>query len=67
METFVYILFIIAGMFSVLASVKNWNWYFNNFRVQRLVRIFGRTGTRIVYTFIGVFMLGVGIVCLIRI
>ncbi len=66
MKTFTFIIFIIAGVFSVLASVKNWDWYFNNLKVQRLVRIFGRTGTRVVYTFIGVFMIGVGIVCLIK-
>lgn len=32
MENFAYILFILAGMFSVFASVKNYDWFFNKRR-----------------------------------
>lgn len=66
MDTFAFILFILAGTFSVLASVKNWDWYFNNRKAQPFVRIFGRTGARIFYTLIGVMIMGIGIVCLIK-
>ncbi|MDE5557267.1 MAG: immunity 17 family protein [Ruminococcus sp.] len=66
METFAYILFILAGVFSILVSIKNWDWYFNNRKARPFVRIFGRTGARIFYTFIGIFIMGIGIVCLIK-
>lgn len=66
METFAYILFVLAGIFSVLASVKNWDWYFNNRKAKPFVRLFGRTGARIFYTLIGIFIMGIGIVFLIK-
>ncbi|MDE5582930.1 MAG: immunity 17 family protein [Ruminococcus sp.] len=66
METFGYIFFILAGIFSVLASIKNWDWYFNNCRARPFVRIFGRTGARIFYIFIGIFITGIGVLCLIK-
>jgi len=66
MNTIIIIVIILTGAFSVLASVKNWDWYFNNYKVQRLVRIFDRTGVRVFHTFIGVFIMGAGIVFLIK-
>ena len=66
METFAYVLFILAGVFSFVASIKNWDWYFNNRKAKPFVRIFGRTGARIFYTLIGIFIMGVGIVYLIK-
>lgn len=66
METFAYVLFILAGVFSIFASVKNWDWYFNNRKARPFVRIFGREGARVFYIFIGIFIIGVGTVCLIK-
>lgn len=66
MESLVFVLFILVGVFSVLASVKNWNWFFNNRKARPFVHIFGRTGARIFYTLIGIFIMGVGIVYLIK-
>lgn len=64
MKNFVYILFIITGVFSVIVSLKNWEWYFNKYKAQRLVRVFGRTGAKIIYILTGIFMVTIGIVCL---
>ena len=66
METFAYILFILAGAFSILASVKNWDWYFNNRKARPFVRIFGRTGARIFYGLLGIFIIVVGVVAFVQ-
>lgn len=66
METFAYILFILAGVFSVLASVKNWDWYFNNRKAKPFVRIFGRNGARIFYIITGIFIIFAGTMAYIK-
>ncbi|MBV6626804.1 MAG: immunity 17 family protein [Rivularia sp. (in: Bacteria)] len=55
------ILFVLIGLFSVTASYFNWDWYFNNYRARFLVKIIGRRGARIFYTFLGLFLVGLGL------
>ncbi|MEL6163376.1 MAG: immunity 17 family protein [Cyanobacteria bacterium J06641_2] len=59
-NTFVCILFILIGLLSVAASYFNWDWYFNNYRARFLVKTIGRRGARIFYTFLGLFLVGLG-------
>lgn len=61
MNTLMFVIVILAGAFSLLASVKNWDWYFNNRRARPFVRIFGRTGARIFYGLLGIFIIVVGV------
>lgn len=55
------LLFVGCGIFSILASVKNWDWFFNNHKARPFVRIFGRTGARIFYGLLGIFIIFVGV------
>lgn len=50
------ILVLMAGIFSVLASAFNWDFFFNNYRARFFVKHFGRNGARIFYTALGLFM-----------
>ncbi|MDE6091713.1 MAG: immunity 17 family protein [Ruminococcus sp.] len=66
MNTLMVVIVILAGAFSLLASVKNWDWYFNNRRARPFVRIFGRTGARIFYGLLGIFIIVVGVVAFVQ-
>ncbi|MDE6665435.1 MAG: immunity 17 family protein [Ruminococcus sp.] len=61
MNTLMFVIVILVGAFSLIASVKNWDWYFNNRRARPFVRIFGRTGARIFYGLLGIFIIFVGV------
>jgi hypothetical protein len=47
------LLVVVAGAFCIAASVKNWDWFFNNRRARLIVVIFGRNGARIFYGLLG--------------
>lgn len=54
------LLVIIIGFFSVICSVGNFNWYFNNRKAQGMVRLFGRNGARVFYSIVGVIIIFLG-------
>jgi small neutral amino acid transporter SnatA (MarC family) len=45
-----------AGLFSIVASILNWDWFFNHRRARIFLKMFGRTGARIFYTILGLFL-----------
>ncbi len=47
------ILIILSGLFSLVSSIKNWDFFFTHSRARFLVRILGRTGARIFYGILG--------------
>ncbi|MEQ8221569.1 MAG: immunity 17 family protein [Candidatus Eremiobacterota bacterium] len=47
------ILIILSGLFSLISSIKNWEFFFSHTRARFLVRILGRTGARIFYGLLG--------------
>ena len=47
---------LISGPLSILASLYNWNWFFEQRRVRSIDNLIGRTLARILYTLIGLFM-----------
>ena len=47
-----------AGLFTLSASVFNWDWYFNHRKARFLVDLVGRNGARAFYGLIGVGILG---------
>jgi hypothetical protein len=49
----------LVGLFCIICSVKDYNWFFEHRKAKLLVRLFGRKGARIFYLALGVF-----IVCL---
>ncbi len=62
MNIFLIIIFVLAGVFSLLSSVKNFDWFFNNSKAKPFVKIFGRNGARIFYSILGIFIIILGLV-----
>jgi len=50
-----------GGAFSVLGGVLNWNWFFAMSPATTVVRLIGRTGARIFYVLLGLFVIAGGI------
>ena len=57
------IFFVLAGLFSILGAVKNWDFFMNNRKAYIWVKLFGRNGARIFYGILGfvVAIIGLGI------
>lgn len=62
MNIFPVVIFVLAGAFSLLSSVKNFDWFFNNSKAKPFVKIFGRNGARIFYSILGIFIIILGLV-----
>ena len=58
-------IFIAAGLFSLAGSVFNWDFFFNARKSRRIVRIIGRTGARIFYAVIGLFIILCGVMMIV--
>lgn len=56
----VMILVIGAGIFSLLAAIFNWDFYFEHPRAKFFVKILTRVGARIFYALLGLLLIGVG-------
>ena len=48
----------VIGLFCILCSVGNYDWFFENRRAKPFVRMFGRKGARILYFAFGIFLVG---------
>ncbi len=57
------IFFVLAGLFSILGAVKNWDFFMNNRKAYIWVKLFGRNGARIFYGILGfvIAIIGLGI------
>ena len=55
------ILIILAGVFAILASAFDWDFFFENRRAKIFIKIFGRQGSRIFYSIIGLVVIFIGI------
>mgnify|MGYP003482999740 FL=1 len=57
------IFFVLAGIFSILGAVKNWDFFMNNRKAYIWVKLFGRNGARIFYGILGfvIAIIGLGI------
>ena len=64
-EYLILILFICLGLFSIIASLLNLDWYFQTDGAKMFVRKLGRNGARIFYAVLGVALIGCGILGLI--
>lgn len=45
-----------AGVFSILASIFNWDFFFENRKAEFFIKIFGRQGSRIFYIVLGLLL-----------
>ena len=65
MEKVMALVIIACGIFSLCGAFFNWDWYFNNRKARGIVAVFGRTGARIFYAVLGIFIIALGAVVLI--
>jgi hypothetical protein len=56
-QYFVWGLFIVAGVVSVLASVFDWNWFFTSQNARFIVENVGRKRARLFYGLLGLIMI----------
>ena len=53
-------LFVAAGLFSLAGAAFDWQWFMANSRAAVFVRLIGRTGARVLYALLGLFLVGLG-------
>ena len=54
-------IFVVVGLLAILASLFNWNWFFQSQNMQAIVRNVGRKRARLFYALLGVLMIGTAI------
>jgi hypothetical protein len=55
------LLFAAIGIFSCCGGIFDWEWFMNNRKAQRFVRLLGRSNTRIFYVVLGLAFLAGGV------
>jgi small neutral amino acid transporter SnatA (MarC family) len=55
---------VVGGAFSFVGALKDWDFFFESRRAQRLVRIIGRKGAKVFYLVVGLLLLAGGLVML---
>ena len=61
------IIIIAVGLFAIIASLSNWEPFFNNRRAQGVIRTFGRKGARIFYVVLGLVICATGVLAMLGI
>tara|TARA_R110002050_G_scaffold204327_2_gene339711 strand:- start:17608 stop:17820 length:213 start_codon:yes stop_codon:yes gene_type:complete len=59
-EWITVIITISGGAFAIIASIFNWDFFFENRKAQLFLKLFGRNGARIFYSALGLFLLYIG-------
>lgn len=54
------VIFGVLGLFSILAGVMNWEFFFSSRRAKTFVKLFGRNGARIFYIVFGIVVAVIG-------
>lgn len=67
LHNFVHLIFLLAGIVALLASLFNWEWFFTADNARFLVNRLGRSGARWVYGIIGVLFIAAAIYFYLRI
>jgi len=54
--------FLVAGgAFTICCAVFDWEWFMNQWNARFFIRVFGRSGTRIFFAFVGAAILVLGV------
>jgi small neutral amino acid transporter SnatA (MarC family) len=56
----IVIIGIFGGLFCIIASIYNWNFFFNNHKARFFVNIIGLTGARVFYIILGLILMLLG-------
>ncbi len=60
MRYFLHGLFLLAGCFSLLCALMNWDWFFKSPNSQLIVKSFGRPYARLFYGITGLVLIVIG-------
>jgi hypothetical protein len=60
MPTWVIILSVFGGLFSLAGAILDWEWFMSNHKAAVFVRILGRNGARLFYALLGLGLVGLG-------
>lgn len=61
MPSWVIILSILGGLFSLAGAVLDWEWFMANYKAAVFVRILGRARARLFYALLGLFLIALGL------
>jgi dolichyl-phosphate-mannose--protein O-mannosyl transferase len=54
-------IFMVVGLLAILASLFNWDWFFQSQNMQSIVRNVGRKRARLFYALLGVLMIATAV------
>ena len=60
MRYFLHGLFLLAGCFSLLCALMNWDWFFKSPNAQIIVKPLGRKNARFFYGIVGLVLIIIG-------
>ena len=61
MPTWVIILSIFGGLFSLAGAVLDWEWFMTSYKAAVFVRILGRNRARLLYVLLGLSLIVLGL------
>ena len=61
MHYFIQGIFVVVGLLAILASLFNWDWFFQSQNSQIIVRNVGRKQARLFYALLGLLMIATAI------
>lgn len=65
-EILIFCIFIALGLFSLIAAIRNYEWYFSTHGAAMFIKWFGRKGARIFYAVLGVLLIFCGVTGLLK-
>ena len=61
MHYFIQGIFVVVGLLAILASLFNWNWFFQSQNTQFIVNNVGRKRARLFYALLGLLMIATAV------
>ena len=58
--TIIGILLALAGLYTLVGAIGNWDWFMENRKARRWVKLIGRNGTRVFYIVLGALLIVLG-------
>lgn len=62
MDIAIMIMMVLLGLYLIGGAIFNWDFFYESYKVRRIVDVLGRNGARIFYALFGVFFLFCGII-----
>ena len=60
------LIFIVVGLFMILAAIMNWDWFMESSRARMMSRLLTRNGARIFYAILGLALISFSLLSFIK-